>query len=100
MKLESTRILKKLDGYSVLLALVMSTAFQSFYTVAYDLSARLTGWFGGSAGDGNGFMVGGPGSTWQDKYLNPVFNALVWLVAIEIVLQVAKYLKVQSKKKK
>ncbi|MBP6962097.1 hypothetical protein KBB49_01005 [Candidatus Saccharibacteria bacterium] len=95
MKLESTRILKKLDGFSVLLALVMAFAFQSFYSAAYDISARLTSWVGGSD-----YMSGymGPGGTWQDRYLNPLFNCLIWLIAIELVLQVAKYLKAQHKK--
>ncbi len=97
MKFESTRILKKLDGFSVLLAFVMATAFQGFYSVAYDLSAWLTSWVGGSTDYIGGYM--GPGSAWQDKYLNPVFNALVWLVAIELFLQAVKYLKAQHKKK-
>ena len=96
MKLESTRILKKLDGFSVLLAFVMATAFQSFYSIVYDLSARMTSWFGGAAYNSEYMM--GPGSTWQDKYLSPVFNALVWLVMIELFLQIVKYLKVQHKK--
>jgi len=97
MKLESTRILKKMDGFSVLLAFVMATAFQGFYSVAYDLSARLTSWVGGSSLD-DGFGYVGPGTLWQDKYLNPLFNCLIWLIAIELVLQVAKYLKAQRKK--
>ncbi len=98
MKLESTRILKKLDGYSVLLAFVMASAFQSFYSVVYDLSARLTSWFGGAPYD-NGYMMVGSGGAWQDKYLSPVFNMLVWLVVIELFLQVVKYLKAQQNKK-
>jgi hypothetical protein len=95
MKLESTRILKKLDGFSVLLALVMAYAFQNFYSVVYDLSNKITGWLGGTVYD-DSYM--GLGNTWQDKYLNPVFNTLIWLVTIEVVLQVAKYLKAQHKK--
>lgn len=97
MKLESTRILKKLDGFSVLLALVMATAFQSFYGVVYELSARMTSWVGGASSEA-GFGYMGPGNTWQDNYLNPLFNCLIWLIAIELVLQVAKYLKAQHKK--
>jgi len=96
IKLETTRILSKLDGFSVLLAFVLATAFQGFYSVAYDLSARITSWVGGST---DYFGYGGSGNTWQDKYLNPVFGALVWLIGVEITLQVAKYLKTQHKKK-
>lgn len=96
IKLETTRILSKLDGFSVLLAFILATAFQGFYSVAYELSARITSWVGGST-DYLGY--GGPGNTWQDKYLNPVFRVLVWLIGVEITLQVAKYLKAQHKKK-
>ncbi|MDO8265356.1 MAG: hypothetical protein Q7T41_00260 [Candidatus Saccharibacteria bacterium] len=98
VKLESIRILKKLDGFSVLLAMVMASAFQSFFSVAYELSAEITGWLGGSVYDDT-YMIGGMGTTWQDKYLNPFFNMLIWLVAIELVLQLVKYLKAQHKKK-
>lgn len=95
MKLESTRILKKLDGFSVLLAFVMATAFQSLYSTAYELSARITSWLGGSTE----IFDYGDTRNWQDIYLSPVINTLVWLVGIELVLQVAKYLKSQNKKK-
>ena len=95
MKLESTRILKKLDGFSVLLAFVMASAFQSLYSVAYELSARVTSWMGGSTEIFGGY---GDVRNWQDMYLNPVINTLIWLVGIELVLQIAKYLKSQHKK--
>ena len=94
MRLESTRILKKLDGFSVLLAFVMATAFQSLYSVAYELSARITSWMGGSTD----IFTYGDSRNWQDTYLSAVINTLVWLVGIELVLQIAKYFKSQRKK--
>lgn len=94
MRLESTRILKKLDGFSVLLALVMASAFQSLYSLSYEFSARITSWMGGSTE-----LFGyGDSRNWQDIYLSPVINTLVWLVGIELVLQISKYFKSQHKK--
>jgi hypothetical protein len=93
-KLEVTRILKKLDGFSVLLAFTLSLAFQNFYSVVYELSARVTSWMGGST---DYFAYQGD-RNWQDIYLNPIVSCVIWLVAIELTLQVAKYLKSQNKK--
>ena len=95
IKLETTRILKKLDGFSVLLAFVMASAFQSLYSVAYELSARVTSWMGGSTE----IFGYGDSRNWQDMYLSPVINTLVWLAGIELTLQIAKYLRSQHKKK-
>ncbi len=92
VKLETTRILKKLDGYSVLLAFVLSYAFQSFYTFAYDLSGRLTSWVGGSTE----YMGFGTGRNWQDTYLNPIFNAIIWLLLVEVSLQIIKMFKTRK----
>ncbi len=94
MKLETTRILKKLDGFSVLLAFVVASAFQSLYSFSYELSARITSWVGGSTE----IFEYGDSRNWQDIYLSPVINTLVWLVGIELVLQIAKYLRSQHKK--
>lgn len=95
IKLESTRILKKLDGFSVLLALVLSSAFHNFFSVVFDFATRLTELAGGKNND---FISYGEGA-WQDIYLTPVFSALIWVVAVEVFLQIAKIFKPKQKKK-
>lgn len=93
MKLETVRILKKLDGFSVLLALMLAQGMQmGLFQIVYDLGQKTSKLLGAADEQYAAF----PSS---DQYVQSIITLVIWLVGTEAVLQVAKVLRTSMKKK-
>ncbi|OGL26371.1 hypothetical protein A3E49_02045 [Candidatus Saccharibacteria bacterium RIFCSPHIGHO2_12_FULL_49_19] len=93
-----TRVLKRKDASSVIVAVVVAMIIINFLSViSFDLAARLTN-FGNDVKQFEGYP--GPFSEWKAIYLQPVIAAVLQLIALEVLLWIYVLLATPFKKKR